>query len=46
MCCKSVEDILWKKPPSTDPNSYDKNNNEYKFTMDIDNTKNRFDVAL
>ena len=25
---------------------YDKNNNEYKFTLDINNTKNRFDVAV
>ncbi len=46
MCSKCIEDILLKKPPSTDFNSYDKKNNEYKFTLDINNTENRFDVAI
>ena len=46
MSIVSVEDILLKKRSSTELNDYDKNNNEYKFTLDINNTKNRFDVAV
>ena len=45
-CVVSVSELFHKETPSTDLGNYDKNNNEYKFILDINNSKNRFDVAV
>ena len=45
-CVVSVSELFHKETPSTDLDNYDKNNNEYKFILDINYTKNRFDVVV
>ena len=45
-CVVSVSELFHKETPSTDLGNYDKNNNEYKFILGINNAKNRFDVAV
>ena len=45
-CVVSVPELFHKETSSTNLGDYDKNNNEYKFIFDINNTKNRFDVAV
>ena len=45
-CVVSVSKLFYKETPSTDFDDYDKNNNEYKFILDIFNSKNSFDVAV
>ena len=45
-CVVSVSELFHKEIPSTDLGDYDKNNNEYKFILGINNAKNRFDVAV
>ena len=45
-CIVSVSELFYTDTPSTDLGDYDKNNNEYKFILDILNSKNRFDVAV
>ena len=37
-CAGSVSELFHKETPSTDLSDYDKNNNEYKFILDINNT--------
>ena len=45
-CVVSVSELFHKETPSTDLGNYDKNNNEYKFILDINYSKNRFDVVV
>ena len=42
---KAAKSLLKIKTQSTDLIDYDKNNNDYKFILGINSTKNRFDVA-
>ena len=45
-CVVSASELFHKETPSTDLGNYDRNNNEYKFILDINYTKNRFDVVV
>ena len=45
-CVVSASELFHKETPSTDLGNYDKNNNEYKFILDINYSKNRFDVVV